>query len=1355
MKKIILINTLLFISTLLVAAPPADYKYNPNPQKKVGDGLNKTAAGCVQTTATIDLDINNVRARLMNGGDMWWDRALGTPRYEVPKGSKKNSLFAGSLWLGGYENGSGELKVAAQTFRTGGNDYYSGPLDIANGQSIDFQTCNDWDRFWKLNRADITAFRNITASLIKPLDEGSVEYAAYLVDVKTAIAAAPASLIAKDLKEWPGKATTQATTASGGPLFVYNREMAPFVDLNKDGIYNWRDGDYPDILGDQYIWWIFNDKGDLKTQTQSQSINLEIHTGGFAFATNDCLNESTFFNYKVHNWGSNTLDSCYMATFTDADLGSPYDDFIGCDTAKGLGILYNADAYDEGSTGYGYDLPNVAVDFFRGPRILNDSGKLIELKMSNFTYFTGTGAASNRVSDPQVGQDFYNYMTGSWKDGSRFSEGCNPEGPGTPANSVFIGDPCKEGLPTEVGCGKTPGDRRFVHSAGPFKLLPGAVPSDVTIGAIWTPNVGGGKSSCFTKIILCDLKAQKLFDDKFILPFGPQAPTASYLPLDKKLVFELSNPSSSNNYLEQYGYNLTDPFPSKYRERATKLEACGPDPLTDSLYQFEGYVVYQLKDGTVTPSDIRSKDGSINNEKARIVFQCDKKNNVTSIVNYEKDADISETYFVPKLMIRGENKGIRHNFQLTEDAFASGVNKALINYKTYYYIAIAYAYNKFCDKNFTEQITTQDIQYLESRTDGRELPIKVITAIPHPANDNIYSQNYTEYGTGIQLKRIEGLGNGANAMQFTAETESNILKNGFEPFPVYEPNAGPVDVYVVKPDSLKAGDYEIYIKPLSNDPVYANAREEGRGLKADSANWFIRNVTTGDTIYSEINSIVEFNDQYLRKYNASGKLALDWGINTAVKQVNRPGDNQDFDNNGLISSTVFFSDVNNPWLSGIPDNDDVSYNNWIRSGTKTFEAGDLGPVNGCGMNDYNPSSDIFNHFETIANGTWAPFNLVVSNNENKCGFGLMPNTSDRTTASSANRLQNIHSVDVVFTNDKNLWTKCPVIEMTDKAGSISIAQGNTFKFNIRNHPSWNKQVDGQGNPIYDATEKGMSWFPGYAIDLETGERLNLMFGEESYNAADNATDMLWNPTSVAYDPVSFKLKWGGKHVIYVMSTRYDQGAALKTYLDAANNTSSESDASLRNIYKDAMWVGNTLLSPFSKLLSPAEGLIPNYTKVSIRVARPYDKYVPNPGQTLKNNGWPLYSFSTKGMLPVKLNETGNNYTKNIDSLLLRIQPVPNPYYAYSEYEKDRLDTKVRIINLPEKATIKIFTVDGSLVKTIRKNDKLTAFIDWDLKNEKGILIGSGMYLMHVELDGIGETVLKWFGAMRPVDITQF
>src|ERR1700743_1076390 len=107
-----------------------------------------TATGCLPATAAVDLDINNVRARLMTGGDMWWDIGEGVAAYEIPKGSGKSSQFAASCWIGGFDK-QGQLKVAAQTYRQDGNDYWPGALDH-NGK-ITGDTCKLWDKQWKVD----------------------------------------------------------------------------------------------------------------------------------------------------------------------------------------------------------------------------------------------------------------------------------------------------------------------------------------------------------------------------------------------------------------------------------------------------------------------------------------------------------------------------------------------------------------------------------------------------------------------------------------------------------------------------------------------------------------------------------------------------------------------------------------------------------------------------------------------------------------------------------------------------------------------------------------------------------------------------------------------------------------------------------------------------------------------------------------------------------------------------------------------------------------------------------------------------------------------------------------------------
>ena len=98
-----------------------------------GSGLAEFANTCKSATQSADLDINNVRTRILNGGDMWWD--LNNPKYEIPKVSdansvRKHSLFAGALWIGGLGRGDGNLRMAAMTYRQRGNDFWPGCLQF-------------------------------------------------------------------------------------------------------------------------------------------------------------------------------------------------------------------------------------------------------------------------------------------------------------------------------------------------------------------------------------------------------------------------------------------------------------------------------------------------------------------------------------------------------------------------------------------------------------------------------------------------------------------------------------------------------------------------------------------------------------------------------------------------------------------------------------------------------------------------------------------------------------------------------------------------------------------------------------------------------------------------------------------------------------------------------------------------------------------------------------------------------------------------------------------------------------------------------------------------------------------------
>ncbi|MDQ7052922.1 MAG: T9SS type A sorting domain-containing protein [candidate division KSB1 bacterium] len=90
----------------------------------------------------------------------------------------------------------------------------------------------------------------------------------------------------------------------------------------------------------------------------------------------------------------------------------------------------------------------------------------------------------------------------------------------------------------------------------------------------------------------------------------------------------------------------------------------------------------------------------------------------------------------------------------------------------------------------------------------------------------------------------------------------------------------------------------------------------------------------------------------------------------------------------------------------------------------------------------------------------------------------------------------------------------------------------------------------------------------------------------------------------------------------------------------------------------------------------------------------------------------------------------------------RVGVFPNPYYAFNPAEENRLARFVTFNNLPQKATLRIFNLGGQLVRTLKKDDS-SQFLRWDLLNESGIPVASGMYVIYVEMPEIGVSkVLK-------------
>ena len=87
-----------------------------------------------------------------------------------------------------------------------------------------------------------------------------------------------------------------------------------------------------------------------------------------------------------------------------------------------------------------------------------------------------------------------------------------------------------------------------------------------------------------------------------------------------------------------------------------------------------------------------------------------------------------------------------------------------------------------------------------------------------------------------------------------------------------------------------------------------------------------------------------------------------------------------------------------------------------------------------------------------------------------------------------------------------------------------------------------------------------------------------------------------------------------------------------------------------------------------------------------------------------------------------------------------INVFPNPYLGFNLREENSFTRFVTFSHLPELSTIRIFTLAGTLVRTIMKSDE-SQFINWNLQNEFGLPVASGIYIAHIST-GVGTRILK-------------
>lgn len=436
-----------------------------------------------QHTASSNLSVNNVDALIRANGHHFWDM-MANSQYVVPKGSQKTTIFNNTLWIAGKDS-TGQLYLSAERYRGEGKDYTTGPLTTDGSMSASNQTINAYDSVWVVYR--------------------------WAIDKHKAWAADPSSMpnytVPDQILNWPA----HGDTTKNQSFF-----LAPFEDVNNNGVYDPKQGDYPIIRGDQAIFFIFNDAGVPNTESGGTPLGIEVHGMAYAFncPKSDAFNNTIFMNYKIYNRSPRDYYNTKIGLFTDFDIGDAYDDYIGSDVQGGSMYAYNGDSID--GTGaynhYGKNPPAQSMTLLAGPRMdadsldnpdgqcdysingINFGNGIVDderLGLTGFSYFKNVGGgASSAMTNPQTPLQYYQYMNYMWKDSTHFRYGGNgydSTAYGPACRFMFPGnsDTCHWGTGgvqpngpkdwTEVNENNVPFDRRGLGVSGPFTLESGEI----------------------------------------------------------------------------------------------------------------------------------------------------------------------------------------------------------------------------------------------------------------------------------------------------------------------------------------------------------------------------------------------------------------------------------------------------------------------------------------------------------------------------------------------------------------------------------------------------------------------------------------------------------------------------------------------------------------------------------------------------------------------------------------------------------------------------------------------------------------------------------------------------------------
>ncbi|MBT8382999.1 MAG: T9SS type A sorting domain-containing protein [Ignavibacteria bacterium] len=1045
----------------------------------------------------------------------------------------------------------------------------------------------------------------------------------------------------------------------------------------------------------------------------TQPMGIEMQATFWAYAQTGALGNMFFRKYIIINktdvLGTNrTFDSMFVSMWSDPDVGDAGDDFAGCDTALSMTFAYNGSPTD---ATYGtLPPPAVGFDFFQGPLVDGVAGQDLNKNgvddAVDFGISKGRQVGPGKINLPMTAAYYYinddptltDPVQGSYTEGAvrwfRFMQGrigltdqpfIDPLS-GLPSKFTLPGDPVNPvaGVDWVDGLQFAPGDRRIGAASGPFTMAPGdtqeVVVAEIVAGAI----PGMDFKSAITLMKFYDLAAQNAYDNFFNLPTPPPRPTVKVIELDEKIVLD-------------WGSDMT-------KVNATEL-------FDNKGYQFQGYNVYQLPSASADVSE------------GRRLATFDVIDEVKRII--ELDFNPNTAVILPTVKQFGTDSGIKRYLEIISDELSGG--SPLINGIRYYFAVTAYSYTADVTKTPTSV----------------ENPLQILTVIPNSNNPGVTLGE----GVGSSLTiEHEGTADGGPVVTVvdpTATTGQNYEMSFFTQEQIRNEEGNWV------PSATVMRDFN------PNDP------DTLTGTTID-----IAAVYAGDGINIDLGFYLDVVHHY---YGWVDGVTLNFPAGTMIVDVppfSASGGDPEIviqDNGGANPTVLLGITDNSQTQGGVFHEGGETWNVVVDPTTYTlplsvnWEAHDDGYAGGQNETGTTIVSEI--GFAARTARLWQLQNvstgvMVLENQSVVAGVDLYPRRDDIVTNLGLDAAPIVDGVQINLAVNYDAPSTFfyaglngePLPTINGTAGVIGTRwESESWQitdygwFGFPTGTSFDK--NGYGSQSVDDLQQDYEfrWTGVEVLEDIGGQQVYVtqegtgsiatFYGSRLYDMGDHPL----NPNPGSTDPFLARIPfevWNKnadpdpQQVNYQFYDRNQDDPAANEF--KVWNTDGRMYSEILNTPYDSTQIANGELGGDDSDF---------YTWMQVWYRSQWTTgdvieldYV-NPIQF----GVDKYKFKTTE--PTYSSELAKNQVNEINVF-------PNPYYGINTEELNKYNRFVIFNHLPEKAKIRIFNLAGVLVRSLDKDDT-DQFFRWDLANEDGLPVASGLYIAYIELPELGTTkILK-------------